>query len=220
MKIFHKIFSRKRKRQATDPAVQTTYFKGKSLVNIGAFTYGAENLHIRQWGEGAGLEIGKFCSIADNVQIFLGGNHRTDWISTYPFGHVHHEYFGDFQTGDHPSTKGNVIIGNDVWIGSGVTIMSGINIGDGAVIAANSTVIGNVPPYQIVGGNPATFIKSRFSPMITELLLKLQWWHLPLPEIKALMPLLCAPPDENTLAEKIQLNLATNECARTSENSC
>lgn len=103
---------------------------GKSPISIGRFTYGFKNITVRQWGEGASLKIGAFCSLADNIQIFLGGNHRTDWITTFPFGHIYLNELNVNPNLGHPSTKGDVVIGNDVWIGSGVTIMSGITIGD------------------------------------------------------------------------------------------
>ena len=61
---------------------------GNSPVSIGRFTYGTEHLEIRQWGEGAALTVGSFCSISSAVTIFLGGNHRPDWITTFPFGHI------------------------------------------------------------------------------------------------------------------------------------
>ena len=91
----------------------------------------------------AKLIVGNFCSIADNVVIYLGGNHRTDWVTTYPFGYIYKNIFNNFYGIGHPSTKGNVIIGNDVWIGGNVTIMSGITIGD-AVIANNSHIVKNI----------------------------------------------------------------------------
>ena len=62
--------------------------------------------------------------------MYLGGNHRTDWVTTYPFGHIHKNIFNNFNDEGHTSTKGDVIIGNDVWIGENVTIMSGVIIGD------------------------------------------------------------------------------------------
>ena len=99
----------------------------------------------------AKLVVGIFCSIAKNVNIYLGGNHRTDWITTYPFGHLNSYIFNNFNENGHPSTKGNVIIGNDVWIGDNVTIMSGVTIGDGVVIANNSRIVKNVEPYSLVG---------------------------------------------------------------------
>lgn len=199
-------FGRKSK-ALRDPTSEFAFQKGKSHISIGCFTYGDENLRIRQWGEGARLCVGKFCSIADNIQIFLGGNHRTDWISTYPFGFVHQDHFPSHSRA-HPVSHGDVVIGNDVWIGSGATIMSGIQIGDGAVIAANATVVRDVGPYQIVGGNPATIIKARFSPSTVEMLLKLRWGDLPIEQIRELAPILCAPPDERLLANHLERFIA------------
>lgn len=158
----------------------------------GKYTYGIGNIKIKQWGEGANLHTGSFCSIADNITIFLGGNHRTDWVTTYPFGHINTKPFNSYNGTGHPQTNGDVVIGNDVWIGSGVTIMSGVIIGDGAVIAANSHVVKNIEPYSIVGGNPAKEIKKRFSDDVIEQLLELKWWSLPDDKINELVPLLCS----------------------------
>ena len=72
--------------------------------------------------------------------------------------------------------KGNINIGNDVWIGYNATIMAGVTIGDGAIIATNSTVVKDVEPYSIVGGNPANLIRKRFAEGKIEQLLKLKWW--------------------------------------------
>jgi acetyltransferase-like isoleucine patch superfamily enzyme len=174
---------------------------GKSQISVGRFTYGFENLRIRQWNEGAALNIGAFCSLADNITVFLGGNHRTDWITTFPFGHIHQDELGGSDILGHPSTKGDLFIGNDVWIGSGVTIMSGLKIGDGAVLSANACVVKNVPPYHIVGGNPAKFLKQRFTEDIIELLLQLKWWDLPVETIKKICPMLSAKPEKDLLLE-------------------
>jgi len=97
------------------------------------------------------IRIGKFCSIAHDVTFILG-NHRVDWVSTYPFSVFFDE--ASHITG-HPLSNGDINIGNDVWIGKFSTIISGISIGNGAVIAANSFVTKDVPPYAIVSGNPA-----------------------------------------------------------------
>ncbi|CQR44685.1 MAG: CatB-related O-acetyltransferase [Thiomonas arsenitoxydans] len=180
-----------------------TGFLGKSQISIGRFTYGFENLSIMQWNEGAALKIGAFCSLASKVTIFLGGNHRTDWITTYPFGHIFQDELGCRNILGHPSTKGDVIIGNDVWIGSGATIMSGLNIGDGAVLSANACVVKDVPPYHIVGGNPAKSVKQRFDDEIIELLLRLKWWDLPLSNIKNICEKLCSKPDKDLLLDLI-----------------
>lgn len=152
-------------------------------------TYGLENLIIRSWGEGAELYIGSFCSIADNVEVFLGGNHRTDWITTYPFGHIGK---WDWHGKGHPSTKGDVVIGNDVWLGSGCTIMSGVSIGDGAIVAAKAVVTRDVPPYCIAAGNPAHVVKKRFTDEQIARLLDKAWWNMTDEQIQSIIPKLCS----------------------------
>ena len=165
------------------------------------YTYGLENIKVRDWGEGADVKVGSFCSIADNVTIFIGGNHRTDWVTTYPFGHIHKDVFNHNGKG-HPATKGDVVIGNDVWIGSGSTILSGVTIGDGAVIAANSVVVKDIPAYAIAAGNPAIALKLRFTRSQIERLLENPWWELPDSRINDLIPLLCSNDIEALIAAK------------------
>jgi acetyltransferase-like isoleucine patch superfamily enzyme len=162
-----------------------------TMSNIGKYSYGAPTI---KWENADGhYTCGKFCSIAGNVKIYLGGNHRTDWVSTYPFGHTHQDKFTSFNGAGHPSTKGNVVVGNDVWIGDNVTIMSGVTIGDGAVVANNSHVVKNVEPYSITGGNPAKLIKLRFSKEQIDALLEIKWWDWEDSKINTVCPLLCSP---------------------------
>ena len=143
-------------------------------MSYGKYTYGRANTH---WGgPNAKLTVGNFCSIGNHCNIYLGGNHRIDWVTTFPFGHISQEVFNNFDGQGHPSTKGDVIIGNDVWIGDNVTIMSGVTIGDGVVIANNSHVVKNVEPYNVIGGNPAKVIKKRFTDTQIQKLMKIQWW--------------------------------------------
>ena len=158
---------------------------------IGKYTYGHTNIKTHTWGEGAKLKVGSFCSIASNCNVYLGGNHRTDWVTTYPFGHINKHLFNTFDGTGHPKTNGDVIIGNDVWIGNDVTIMSGVTIGDGSVIAANSHVVKNVSPYSIVGGNPAKLIKYRFTNSQIQDLLTIQWWTWDDTKINQETPHLC-----------------------------
>ena len=141
-------------------------------VTIGDFTYGQPNVH--SWGEGAKLKIGKFCSIASGVNIYLGGNHNTEFASTYPFNKLL-DNFSDIQ--GHPLSNGDVNIGNDVWLADGCTIMSGVTIGDGAVVANRALVTKDVPPYSIVGGIPAEIIKMRFDSKTIAKLLDIKWWN-------------------------------------------
>ncbi len=146
---------------------------------------------MRHWGEPAELTIGSFCSIADRVSVFLGGNHRTDWVSTYPFAEFPDRWPTARGIEGHPATNGDVTIGSDVWIGSGATIMSGVTIGDGAVIAAECCVTSDVDPYAIVGGNPARLIRHRFDSAVVEGLLRIRWWDWSDEEIDRNVPLLC-----------------------------
>lgn len=123
------------------------------------------------------LIIGKFCMIASDVTFIMNGaNHLTDAISTYPF-----EIFGNgwekaMEEISYP-VKGNTVIGNDVWIGYNATIMPGVQVGDGAIIATNSTVVKDVAPYSVVGGNPSKEIRKRFSEEHIETLLNVKWWN-------------------------------------------
>jgi len=166
--------------------------RGHGRVNAGRYTYGHHGIAIKHWGEAASLTIGSFCSIADRCVVFLGGNHRTDWVTTYPFTSFSEAWPTAAGIEGHPATKGEVTIGNDVWIGSDVTIMSGVTIGDGAVVAARSTVIGDVPPYAVVGGNPAQTLRRRFSDSQVEALLAIRWWEWPDERIAANAGLLCS----------------------------
>ncbi len=165
-----------------------------SDVWVGRFSYGHTGITLREHGEGAALRIGSFCSIAAGLTVFLGGNHRPDWVSTFPFGHIYQDKLKTPRFPGHPASKGDVIIGNDVWIGQGVTITSGIRIADGAVVAATSTVTKDIGPYEIWGGNPAKFIRKRFDDEVIDALLELRWWDLPVETIERLAPLLSAAP--------------------------
>lgn len=123
------------------------------------------------------LIIGKFCMIASGVKFIMNGaNHLTDAISTYPFAIFGNGWENAMEGKTYPQ-KGDLIIGNDVWIGYNATIMAGVTIGDGAIIATNATVVKDVEPYSIVGGNPAKEIKKRFSEEKIDKLLQIQWWN-------------------------------------------
>ncbi len=150
-----------------------------------------KNLKIHRWRNSKEVTIGSFCSIAGNVHILTGGNHRADWVTTFPFGILNTDVFPHDDKRQQPLSKGDVVIQDDVWIGQGAVIMSGVTIGYGAVIAAAAVVVKDVPPYAIVGGNPAKVLKYRFEPHIIERLLDLRWWDLADEQIEALVPYLC-----------------------------
>ena len=123
------------------------------------------------------LIIGKFCMIASDVTFIMNGaNHLTNSITSYPFAIFGHDW-SDAMEGKSYPTKGDTVIGNDVWIGYNSTIMPGVKIGDGAIIATNSIVTKDVEPYAVVGGNPAKEIKKRFTENEINKLLKIRWWN-------------------------------------------
>lgn len=126
------------------------------------------------------LIIGKFCAIARGVKFIMNGaNHKLAGISTYPF-----QIFGGGWEKVTPAAgelpyKGDTVIGNDVWIGYEALIMPGVNIGNGAIVSSRSVVVSDVPPYTIVGGNPARVIKSRFGAEEVATLNEIAWWDWP-----------------------------------------
>ncbi len=160
------------------------------LFTIGEYTYGHPD--IRSYGDQTHLTIGKFCSISAKVTIILGGNHRIDWATTYPFSALTRQWPEAEDISGHPWTKGDLTIGHDVWIGHGATILSGLTIGSGAVIGACSVVNRDVPPYGIVAGNPAQIIRKRFDQESCKSLLELSWWHWPEDKIRKNMVLICS----------------------------
>jgi len=149
-------------------------------VNISDFSYISNDSVINN------VDIGKFCSIGPHVQIGLAPHPSRVFVSTYP------AFYSNFNGGcpmnfredkifddSVPKTK----ISNDVWIGSHVIIPGGISIGTGAIVAAGAVVVKNVPPYAVVGGNPAKVIRYRFSEAQMEVLLASKWWDWPTEKI-------------------------------------
>ncbi|MBF9219829.1 CatB-related O-acetyltransferase [Hymenobacter ruricola] len=129
------------------------------------------------------LRIGKFCMIASGVEFIMNGaNHLTGAVSAYPFAVFGHDWQGAMAGKAYP-TKGDTVIGNDVWLGYRAAIMPGITIGDGAIVGAYSVVTRDVPPYSVVGGNPAQLLRPRFEAATVQRLLALRWWDWPTAKI-------------------------------------
>lgn len=153
-------------------------------VTVGDFTYFERN------GEGIYAEIGKFCSIAANVRI-NALEHPMERLTTHKVSYRPNEYFrylgvdGEFRA---RRQEQRVVIGNDVWIGHGAVITPGVQIGHGAVIGANAVVTKDVPPYHVVGGVPAHFIRKRFENAVIERLLELEWWNWPVEKLYEAVP--------------------------------
>lgn len=136
------------------------------------------------------LVIGKFCAIAAETRFIMTGDHKLDAISTYPFP----VFGGGWETAynilDLP-TKGDLVVGNDVWFGYDSLIRGGVTIGDGAIIATRAVVVKDVPPYAIVAGNPAKVVKMRFDDKTIERLLQISWWNWDIEKITRNLPLIC-----------------------------
>ena len=148
--------------------------------SIGDWSYGAPR--VLSWAASERLSIGRFCCFGGKVTVFLGGEHRTDRVSTYAA-----RLLGCTReiTENDTASKGDVRIGNDVWIGEGATVLSGVSIGNGAVVGAHSVVTKNVPSYAIVAGNPARLLRFRFSPLQVEALERISWWNWSVEDIRS-----------------------------------
>ncbi|OYW66830.1 MAG: chloramphenicol acetyltransferase [Bosea sp. 12-68-7] len=164
-------------------------------IAAGAWTYGRPKVRFPE--SGARLMIGRYGSIADGVEILLGGNHRTDWATTYPFPVLPGLWPEAAGIAGSHTSRGDVTIGHDVWLGSQSLILSGVTIGTGAVVAARAVVTRDVPPYAIVGGNPARILRMRFEEAEIVSLLASRWWLLPREDVVQLLPVLMS----NRIAE-------------------
>jgi probable biosynthetic protein (TIGR04098 family) len=151
---------------------------------IGDYSIGAPKILF--FDDGCRLTVGKFCSLAMGSTFVLGGSHRTEFVSTFPFGHM----TGEVGPSDWTRSRGDVVIGSDVWIAANATILSGVTVGHGAVVGAGSVVIDDVPPCAVVLGNPARVVSKRFSDDVIADLLELRWWDLDDSQVGALRPLL------------------------------
>lgn len=152
-----------------------------TIKSVGKYTYGHDkNLTVLSWsGPNDKIYIGSFCSFGRSTTIIINADHNIHWISTFPFRSFRNKWKETSKIKGHPSSRGDVIIGSDVWIATGSTILSGVNIGDGAIISANATVTKDIEPYSVVGGVPAKHIKYRFDRDIREKLLEIKWWDWP-----------------------------------------
>jgi virginiamycin A acetyltransferase len=144
-------------------------------VELGANSYHHET-HFIRFTPDERIIIGKYCSIASGVTIFVGGNHSIDSVSTFPFDN---RFLGRLNPSRSYRTTRNTEIGHDVWIGYRAHIGGGVQIGSGAVVASRAVVFTDVPPYAIVVGNPARVTKYRFSEHLVERLLRIAWWDWP-----------------------------------------
>lgn len=184
----------------------TCFAHGNNICTMGSYTYSISPLLPE-------LVVGRYCSIARGLEFFSAG-HPVDHVSLSPFTYGHREDFIfrkpfkdknlKFSNSIYIGKGGfnDVIIGNDCWIGQNVTIKFGCKIGDGAIVAANSLVTKDVPPYAVVGGIPAKVIKYRFNDDLIEKFKKLKWWEYDVTDLNGL-PF----EDPNKFIEEFQLRV-------------
>ncbi len=141
--------------------------------------------------ERAHILVGKYSQIAHDVIVEIGQNHALNEVTAYPFDHVLQAE--NLFLHRAPFNPQQLLIGNDVWIGSGVRIIKGVRIGNGAVIGSGAVVTKDVPPFAVVGGNPARLIRWRFDEATIKKLQYIKWWNWPLEKIKEIYPLLKTP---------------------------
>jgi virginiamycin A acetyltransferase len=153
----------------------------KNLAIVGKWSYSTSPLKIYRWNDSK-IYIGNFCSIGPEVKIIIGGKHRIDWVSTAQINAGTFNFNDNFlkaqKIKDFKNSIEDLHIENDVWIGAFSIIYSGVKLGNGSVVAAGSVVTKDVDPYTVVGGNPAKFIKKRFTTKQINFLNSSKWWEL------------------------------------------
>ena len=182
------------------PPLETRLDERADLRQFSIGRYSSGHLTVSDCTPGQTLRVGQFCSFAQGTHVLLGGEHRSDTVTTFRFGsrppfQARYSHLAEGNAVD----LGDVVIGNDVWIGANSTILSGVTIGDGAIIGAGSVVRRDVPPYAVVAGNPARVARFRVPEDQIEALLRIAWWDWPLEQIEEAVPLLLS----NDLAEFI-----------------
>lgn len=142
----------------------------------------------------AHLLAGNYTSVADGTTFLVNMNHDSDSVANYPLFRVGEDFNNPIRQDDFVKPRRcQLVLGNDVWIGANTTIMGGVHIGNGAIVAAGSVVTQSVPPYAVVGGNPAKIIKYRFAPEICAKLDGIKWWNWAEDKISAAAALMRRP---------------------------
>jgi acetyltransferase-like isoleucine patch superfamily enzyme len=145
-----------------------------SKIDLGTYSFVNDNIKVHSFRSSQTIKIGKYCSIGD-CSFYVDGDHNINYATTYPFNELGYSKSAP----ENKNIKQPAIIGNDVWIADESIIYGNVNISDGAIIAGQSVVTKDVPPYAVIAGNPAKIVKYRFSKEIIDKLLILKWWDLP-----------------------------------------
>jgi virginiamycin A acetyltransferase len=162
------------------------------LIEVGDYSYFDDPEHatefesrnvIHHYGPDR-LIVGKFCAFAAGVTFVMNGaNHRMNGVSSYPFPIMGAPWSDHIDLISDLPSRGDTVVGSDVWIGGNATIMPGVRIGHGAVIATGAVVTNDVPDYAIAGGNPAAVIRKRYDEDDVRALVALAWWDWPIDAI-------------------------------------
>jgi virginiamycin A acetyltransferase len=161
-----------------------TYLHKMKNVSIGYKTY-HNGAFVWHWHTNSSLEIGKYCSIANDVHFVLdSGHHLLSEVSTFPhFNHLTNKNLNignksasDFKN-EISTEESKIIIGNDVWIGMCAVILPNVKIGNGVTVMAGAVVSHDIPDYAVVGGVPATIIKMKYNPETIKDLINIAWWN-------------------------------------------
>ncbi len=142
-------------------------------------------------GDTGRVVIGNFASIAPDAEFYVGGLHRTEWVSQYGLRAML-DLPGAYEDG-FPYGRGDIHVGHDTWVTNRTTVLSGVTIGDGAVVGTGAVVTKDVAPYAIVAGNPAREVGRRFSEEQAAALERIAWWDWPLEDVKEHVALLTSP---------------------------
>ncbi len=174
----------------------------QSRVQVGKMTYGPMIVHMSGTANEM-LLIGSYVSISFGVKFILGGNHNTKTFTTFPHSSM------SWGLGQEATSKGPIVIEDDVWIGTDSLILSGVTIGKGAVVAAGSVVTKSVPAFTIVGGNPAKLIRNRFDENLKARMEKIDFASIDWVKLKLNRDLFYSELNTNVL-DQIEKILATN----------
>jgi acetyltransferase-like isoleucine patch superfamily enzyme len=157
---------------------------------MGNMSYYAPNV-VKYQGDTGRVIIGNFASVAPDADFYVGGLHRTEWVSQYGLRAML-DLPGAHEDG-FTHGRGDIVVGSDTWVTNGCTVMSGVTIGDGAVVGTKAVVAKDVRPYAIVVGNPARELRRRFSDAQIEALLRIRWFDWPTEKVKQHVDLISSP---------------------------
>jgi len=176
--------------------------EARGFIEDGTLVMGRESYYaprvVKYKGDTGRVIIGNFASVAPDADFYVGGLHRTEWVSLYGLRAmlgVPGAYEDGFTHGN-----GDIVVGGDTWVTNGCTVMSGVTIGDGAVVGTKAVVAKDVRPYAIVVGNPAREIGRRFSDEQVAALLRIRWWDWPTELVKERVDALSSPDVDGFIA--------------------